>query len=71
MNGDLMPAGGHRRKADPKRAKQIQKGGKKADAIRQKADEHHKSVDEPAAESELLKDLDNIPHSEEFTPPNQ
>ncbi len=66
-----MPVGGHHRKADPKRAKQIKEGGKKADAIHQKAEQHHKKVDIPAAEAELLKDLDNIAPEEEFTPPNQ
>ena len=69
--GDFMPSGGHSRKADPARAKKIKEGGKKADAIHQKTEAHHKSEEEPAAESELLKDLDAIPKHEEFTPPNQ
>ena len=58
--GDFMPIGGHRKKYDPKHAQKIKEGGKKADAIRQKAMEEHKSVDVPAAEDELLKDLENI-----------
>ncbi len=68
--GDFMPSGGHHRKADPARVKQIQEGGKKADAIHQKTEAHHKAEEEPIAESELLKDLENIPKSEEFTPPS-
>ena len=58
--GDFMPIGGHRRKADPKLIKKIKEGGKKADQIRQKADEHHHAHDVPKAEEELLKDLDSI-----------
>ena len=60
MNGDYMPSGGHKRKHDPKHAQKIKEGGKKADAIRKKADEHHKTVDEPAAEEKLLKDLEEL-----------
>ncbi len=58
--GDFIPTGRHRRKHDPKHAKKIIEGGKKADAIRQKAMEEHNKIDVPAAEDELLKDLENI-----------
>ena len=59
--GDLMPIGGHYRKPDQKHAQKIREGGKKADAIRQKAEEHHKAEEVPTAEEELMKDLENIP----------
>ena len=59
--GDLMPIGGHYRKPDPKRIKKILEGGKKAEAIRQKAEEHHKAEEVPTAEEELVKDLKNLP----------
>ncbi len=55
-----MPIGGHRRKHDPKHAQKIKEGGKKADAIREKTNHHHKTVEEPAAEEELLKDLEGL-----------
>jgi hypothetical protein len=58
--GDLMPTGGHRRKYDPRRAQKIREGGKAAEAIREKSDEHHKKVEEPIAEKQLLKDLKNL-----------
>jgi len=58
--GDLMPIGGHRRKRDPKRAKKIIEGGKKADAIRKKSNEHHKKIEVPIAEEQLEKDLKNL-----------
>ena len=59
--GDHMPAGGHRRKIDPKKIQKIKEGGKKAEAIRQKADAHHKAEEIPQAEEELLKDLEQVP----------
>lgn len=59
--GDHMPIGGHRRKIDPKKVAEIKKGGKKADAIRKKADAHHKAEEVPKAEEDLLKDLEQIP----------
>ena len=58
--GDFMPIGGHRRKHDPKHAKAIKEGGKKADAIRKKTDLHHKVIEEPIADEQLLKDLENL-----------
>ena len=58
--GDHMPSGGHRRKYDPKHAQKIIEGGKKADKIRQETNHHHKTVEEPAAEEKLLKDLKNL-----------
>jgi len=61
--GDLMPIGGHKRKRDPKRAKKIREGGKKADAIRKKTDEHHEKVEVPIAEEKLLEDLEQIPNN--------
>jgi hypothetical protein len=60
--GDYIPTGGHQRKFDPAHAKRVKEGGKKADAIRQKATEHHEKVDVPTAEEELLKDLEEIPN---------
>ena len=58
--GDFIPTGGHRRKYDPKHAQKIKEGGKRADIIHKKAMEEHKKVDVPAAEDELLKDLEDI-----------
>ncbi len=58
--GDFMPVGGHRRKHDPKHAKKVREGGKIADAIREKTNQHHKAIEVPKAEEELLKDLDQI-----------
>jgi hypothetical protein len=58
--GDLMPTGGHRRKSDPKRAQKIREGGKIAETIRQKSNEHHKKVEEPIAEEQLLRDLKQL-----------
>ena len=58
--GDLMPIGSHKRKPDPKRAKKIREGGKKADEIRKQANIHHKSVDVPIAEEQLEKDLKKL-----------
>ena len=58
--GDFMPAGRHRRKHDPKHAKKIREGGKKADAIRKKTNHLHREIEVPAAEEELLKDLSEL-----------
>ena len=55
-----MPTGHRRRKADPKHAKKLIEGGKRAKVIRKKADEHHAKVDVPAAEDQLLKDLEGL-----------
>lgn len=58
--GDYMPIGGHKRRYDPKYAQKIKEGGKKAEQIRKTSSHHHKSVEIPAAEEELLKDLNNL-----------
>ncbi|QQR83860.1 hypothetical protein IPJ72_01475 [Candidatus Peregrinibacteria bacterium] len=59
--GDFLPIGGHPRKPiDPKKIAKIKEGGKKADQIHQKAVEHHKKIDIPAAEEQLLKDLEGM-----------
>lgn len=58
--GDFMPIGRHRRKYDPKHAQKVKEGGKKADQIRKKTTKHHKEVEVPKAEEELLKDLKGI-----------
>jgi len=60
--GDFMPIGGHRRKHDPKHAKKIKEGGKKADKIRKLANAHHKEHEVPKAEDQLLQDLEGIPN---------
>ncbi|MBN2306918.1 hypothetical protein JXD20_02940 [Candidatus Peregrinibacteria bacterium] len=60
MNGDLMPIGGHKRKADPAHAKAIKEGGKKAQEIARKTTKEHKQVEVPKAEEELLKDLQAV-----------
>ena len=58
--GDLMPIGGHRRKTDPKKIQKIKEGGKKADEIHKKTEAHHEKHEVPAAEEELLKNLEQI-----------
>jgi len=58
--GDYMPMGRHKRKHDPKRAKKIKEGGKRADAIRKMTDEHHQAHEVPKAEEELMKDLSEL-----------
>jgi len=60
MNGDLMPIGGHRRKYDPKHAKKIREGGKKAQQIAKASAKEHESAEVPKAEEELLEALENI-----------
>ena len=60
MNGDYMPISHHPRKIDPEQIKKIKEGAKKADEIRKKADAHHHQRDVPAAEEQLLKDLDAL-----------
>ena len=63
MNGDLMPIGGHKRKFDPKYARQIKKGGKKEQKIAEETTEKHLKEDVPQAEKELLQNLENIKNS--------
>lgn len=58
--GDLLPIGQHRRKADPKRAQKIKEGGKRADHIHKQSENHHQSQEVPVAEAELMKDLEKI-----------
>lgn len=60
MNGDLMPSGGHHRKADPKYAKKIREGGKKAQKIAKETVALHLQEDVPQAEEELLRELENL-----------
>lgn len=55
--GDHMPMGRRKKQIDPKKLQKIKEGGKKADAIRERADNYHKAHDIPAAEEELRKDL--------------
>ena len=60
MNGDQMPAGGHRRKADPAYVQKIKEGGRKAQRIAKETHALHQQEDVPLAEEELLKDLENL-----------
>lgn len=55
--GDYMPIGGHRKKYDPKHAKKIKEGGRKAQKIAAKSHKHHHEVEVPVAEAQLKKDL--------------
>lgn len=57
---DRSPAGRYRKKIDPKRAQQIREGGKKAEAIRQKAMAQHKELEEPLAEKILEEELKKL-----------
>ena len=60
--GDFMPSGGHKKKYDPKHAKKIKEGGKIADKIHKKTEAHHAAEEVPAAEDQLLQDLDQMPN---------
>lgn len=60
MNGDYLPITHHPRKINPEQIRKIREGAKKADQIRKQADKDHKANDVPAAEQQLLKDLENI-----------
>ena len=60
MNGDLMPSGGHRRKADPKHAQAIKEGGKKAQKIAKETTAKHQAEEVPKAEELLLEGLEGI-----------
>ncbi len=55
--GDLMPSGSHRAKPDPRLAKKIREGAKKADVIKKQMEAHHATEEIPTAEEELQKDL--------------
>lgn len=61
MNGDLAPAGGHRRKKPSKEqiAKMIRLG-KKAQIIAKETTKLHEEVDVPKAEELLLEGLEEI-----------
>lgn len=58
--GDYMPVGGHRRKADPAHAQAIKKGGEEAERIRKRTIAEHQQKEVPQAENELLKDLKEV-----------
>jgi hypothetical protein len=58
--GDFMPTGGHQRRYDPKRAQKIREGGKIADKVRKTANQHHREQEVPAAEAQLLKELEKL-----------
>jgi len=60
MNGDHMPIGGHRRKADPKHAQAIKEGGKIAQKIQKETVEKHLKEDVPKAEELLLEGLEEV-----------
>ncbi len=58
--GDLMPTGHHRRKADPRYAKKIREGAKRADVMRAYREQHHETAEVPVAETQLEKDLKKL-----------
>lgn len=58
--GDFMPMGGHKRNYDPKHAKKIKEGGKKAQIIQKETTQKHLEEDVPKAEEELLQELESI-----------
>ena len=58
--GDFMPMGGHKRKYDPKHAKKIKEGGKKAQQIAAMSYKHHDEMEVPVADAQLEKDLDEL-----------
>lgn len=60
MSEDIMPSGGHRRKADPAYAQKIRQGGKKAQQIAKDTHAKHLEEDVPLAEKQLLEDLENF-----------
>lgn len=60
MNGDHMPVGGHRRKADPIQAQKIREGGKRAQKIAKETTEKHQKEEVPKAEEILLQELNNL-----------
>ncbi len=49
-----------RRRYDPKHAAAIKKGGQKAQKIRKDSSQQHQAVEVPAAEEQLLKDLEAL-----------
>ncbi|MFH0837770.1 MAG: hypothetical protein V1880_00705 [Patescibacteria group bacterium] len=61
--GDYMPTGGHRRKADPKHARKIKEGGRKAQKIAKETTSKHLQEEVPLAEEELLKALEEVKNS--------
>jgi DNA repair ATPase RecN len=67
MSGEeqVSSGGGYRKPIDPKKLKQIQERWKQSESIRGLTNKHHQEQEVPAAEEELLKDLQNInPKSE-------
>lgn len=63
MDGELMPQGGHHKKADPAYAQKLREGGKKAQQIARDTHAQHQKEDIPQAEEQLLKDLATIEDS--------
>lgn len=59
-----MPAGGHRRKADPKHAQAIKEGGKKAQKIAKDTTAKHQQEEVPKAEELLLEGLEEIENTD-------
>ena len=60
-----MPSGYHAHRTDPRYAKKIREGGKRADALRKQSDQQHKTLEVPVAETQLeedLKKLNNLKH---------
>lgn len=53
-------SGGGTKRYDPKYAKKIKEGGKKADQIRKLAKEHHEKLEVPSAEAQLEEALKKI-----------
>ena len=58
--GDLMPIGRHSRKADPRYAKKIREGAKRADVMRAHREQHHEAAEVPVAETQLEEDLKRL-----------
>jgi len=57
--GDYIPPA-RKRRYDPKHAAAIKQGGKKAQKILKNSSHEHLAVEVPAAEEELLKDLETL-----------
>lgn len=55
--GDFMPGGRHRKRYDPRHARKIKAGGKRAQQIAALSKKHHQEVEVPVAEAQLEKDL--------------
>ena len=59
-NHEFAPPARHHGYIDPAQIQKIKEGGKKADAIRKKAEELHQKEDVPQAESMLEEALKKI-----------